>query len=49
MRLRTAIGVSKPFCSFPLHTSTNIDTRDIQPSRRSAMMMSEDAKFALGY
>jgi hypothetical protein len=30
-------------------TGTNRDTGPIQPSRFSAMMMSEDAKFALGY
>ena len=38
VRLRTAIGVSEPFGSFSLHTSTNRDTTDTQPSRRSAMM-----------
>jgi hypothetical protein len=35
--------------AFSLDTSTNTDTPDIAASRRSAMMMSEDAKFALGY
>ena len=34
---------------FLLHTSAHGDTAHLQSSRRSPMMMSEDAKFALGY
>jgi hypothetical protein len=49
LRPRTADPVRPSPPSFPLHTSTKDDTRQIAGSRRSAMMMSADAKFALGY
>jgi hypothetical protein len=35
--------------SFSLHASKKRDTRHNKPSQRSAKMMSEDAKFALGF
>jgi hypothetical protein len=38
-----------PETPFSLQPSTNRDTGAIAASRRSAMMMTEDAKFALGF
>jgi hypothetical protein len=49
LRSRTGIPKWGRAESFRLHTEINRDTAVIAASQRSAKMMTEDAKFALGF